>query len=322
MKTSKFFVGFVSAFLLLLMVGCVSGLLSKNEGIFGKSSKTEAQIAAKIDNVDDKLAQLDQQRLTHIGAWSKGVERSLDAVTNQEPAVLTAQKINEQVEELANKPDGAELKQVYNIVDNLLTNLITGQKLLDKKDKEIISLQQQIENAAGDREAAVKEYRDVAVDTAKQRDQYATTIKQLDSGWGLNAVLYGGKKFITHIAWTLGIGAILFIILRIAAASNPIAGSIFSVFEVGASWGINSLKSIFPKSINFSSLVPKSISDGYKGTLKNIMDDVLLLENQQKSSPTTSKITLDELIVNLEKNLSTDDKARVNEIKTELNWKT
>lgn len=302
-----------------MLTGC--GLLHKNVGIFGKASKTQEQAKAEYQSVNEDLAKKNIERLTHIGAWAQGVEHSLDASTNKtDPAVTTAQTINKRVEELANKPDLEELKQVYKIVENLLTNQVVGQKLLEKKDKEIVQLQNSINELNQDKEDAIKKYASIAEANAAKADQYSATLKQLDSGWGLAAVWYGLKKFVTHIAIGLGIFMVLFFVLRMLAASNPIAGSIFSIFEVAASWLINSLKSIFPKSVDFSKLVPTHISDGYKATLKNVMDEVLLLEHQQKTNPTVSNITLDQLVVNIEKNLNDQDKVNVEEIKRELNW--
>lgn len=310
----------LSIALILGLSGC--GLLHKNNGIFGKASRSQEAAKIEYQDINTDLAKKDVERLNHIGAWAKGVEYSLNQSTNKtDPAVMTAQTVNQRVEELANKPDLEELKQVYKIVATLLTNQVDGQKLLDKKDKEIIKLQNSISDLNQDKEDAIKKYAAIAEGNAAKADQYATTLKQLDSGWGLAAVWYGLKKFITHVAIAVGIFMVLFFVLRMLAASNPIASSIFSVFEVGASWVINSIKSIFPKSINFSKLVPNHISDGYKATLKAIMDEVLLAENQEKSNPTAPNITLDQLIVNIEKNLGDQDKINVAEIKKELNWK-
>lgn len=300
-----------------LLTGC--GLLHKNIGIFGKSSKTQEAAKIEYQSVNTDLAKKADERLTHIGAWAKGVEYSLQHTTNKNDlSIITAQTINQRVEELANKPDMEELKQVYKIVESLLTNHVEGQKLLDKKDKEIIKLQNSITELNQDREDAINKYAAIAESNAAKADQYATTLKKLDSGWGLSAVWYGLKKFITHIAIALSIFGVLFIALRILAASNPIAGSIFSIFEVGASWVINSIKSVFPKSVDFSKLVPEHIADGYKSTLKNVMDEILLLEKQEDT--TGKNITLDEVLVNIEKSLNDQDKINVAEIKRELNW--
>lgn len=316
----KFIVGFIFGILIIGLVGCDT-LFHKNEGILGKSSKKIDEVTTRLESVDKQLSQTDQDRLTHIGAWSKGVERSLDHITNPPPAVVTAQQINERVEQLANKPDTEELKQIYKIVDTLLSNQSEGQKLLDKKDKEIEKLENQIIDLNQQKQDFIKDYMNAAEASAAKADQYQATLKGLQGGWGLNAIWFGIKTLISRIAIGLGIFAVLFLVLRVLAASNPIAGSIFSVFEMAASWLINTVKSIFPKSVNFSKLVPTSISDGYKSTLKNIMDEVLLLENQQKSSNPPTTITLDQLVVNIQKNLNDQDKINVAEIKTELNWK-
>lgn len=316
----KLFTSFIIGIIAFSFTGC-NTLLHKNEGVFGKSSKSIDKISNQIDDVTVQLSHTDQQRLTSIGAWSKGVEHSLDKATNKEPAIVTAQKINERVEELANHPDIDELKQVYKIVDTLLTNEVEGQKLLDKKDKEIAKLQQNIVDLNQQKQDTIKDYMNAAEANAAKADQYQATLKGLQGGWGINAIWFGIKTLVSRIAIGLGIFAVLFFVLRLLAASNPIAGSIFSIFEIGASWVINSIKSIFPKSVDFSKLVPTHIADGYKSTLKNIMDEVLLLEHQQKSTNPPTSITLDQLVVNIQKNLNDQDKINVAEIKGELNWK-
>ena len=314
----------MSAITLPTLMGC-SSLLNSNEGVLGKSSKTTATAAADIRAINTKIAETDQDRLTHIGAWSKGVEYSLDKSTNRdEPAISTAKTINTRVEELANKPEMAELKQVYKIIDSFLTNAVEGQKLLDKKDKEIVKLQNNITELNQEKQDAIKVYTQIAEANAAKADQYKSTLQQLDGNWGINAIWYGIKKFISRIAITLGILAVLFIVLRIAAASNPIAASVFSIFEMVASWLINTIKSVFPKSIDFSKLVPHTTFDGYKTTLHKVVDAIESVKSKEatlKKADATKCISMDDLSNEIAKSFDAADSARVDEAKKDLLWK-
>jgi hypothetical protein len=324
-KTSKigFFRGFFVCLTLICLLGC-HGLLYKNEGVLGKASLTQAQATQAIRDINTEINKTDDDKLTHIGAWSAGVDYSLQHVTNKEPAVITAQEINQRVKDLANKPDTEELKEVYRIVDTLLTNQANGLKLLEKKDQDIIKLESHIDQLNQEKQEAIKKYVGIADANAQAADQYKATLKELDSGWGLAAVWYGLKKFIVHIAWTLGIIAVLFIVLRIFAATNPIAGSVFSIFEQIGSWAINSLKTLVPKAASISKLVSVDVSEGYKSTLHKVVDCIEVVKSNEeilrKSNPTSS-IGIDDLQTELSKTLNTEDSTRIAEAKKALLWK-
>jgi hypothetical protein len=312
---------------LILLTGC-RGLLSKNEGVLGKSSKNIAAATENVRSIDTKLAETDQDRLTHIGAWSKGVEYSLDKSTNTEDkAISTAKVINTRVEELANKPDLNELKQVYKIIDSFLTNAVEGQKLLDKKDKEIIELQNSIASLDKDKKDAIKEYADIAESNAAKADQYQATLKQLDSGWGLSAVWYGLKKFATHIAWIFGIGTVLFIILRVLATTNPIASAIFGIFDQMGSWFIHTIAALAPKALSVSKLVEQKVVDDYKVVVTKLVDTVEQLKASHPSvpsgtsvGPTVQSLSPSVIAQTTISNLTPTQLAIVNTTKSALNY--
>src|ERR1039458_3563775 len=292
---------------LILLTGC-RGLLSKNEGVLGKSSKNIAAATENVRSIDTKLAETDQDRLTHTGAWSKGVEYSLDKSTNTEDkAISTAKVINTRVEELANKPDLNELKQVYKIIDSFLTNAVEGKKL-KKKD-------------------AIKEYADIAESNAAKADQYQATLKQLDSGWGLSAVWYGLKKFATHIAWIFGIGTVLFIILRVLATTNPIASALFGIFDQIGSWFIHTIAALAPKALAVSKLVEQKVVDDYKVVVTKLVDTVEQLKASHPSipsgtfvAPTVQALSPSVIAQPTISNLTPTQLAIVNTTKSALNY--
>jgi len=120
----------------------------------------------------------------------------------------------------------------------------------------------------------------------------------------------------------LGIGSILFLILRFASLSNPIAASVFSVFEMILSWGINFIKIIAPKALNFAGATSTLIFEKYKGTMKKLVDGIETLQERQKSlGEINKKYTLDELMVEFSKLLNDEEKALISKTKQEIGYK-
>ena len=139
----KFLYGFVAALTVTLLVGC-SSILNNNEGVFGKAQKADDAVGAQVRLIENAQAQVNEDTLDIIGAWSKGgVEYSLDQIkTNVPPEVVTAKKMNERIEALAGQPNFNQVKEVESIVDNLLAQTESvrksGEKELASKDKESI----------------------------------------------------------------------------------------------------------------------------------------------------------------------------------------
>jgi hypothetical protein len=290
----------------------------------GKAAKQEASAAAPIDNTEKQLNDIKDKRLTSIGAWSDGVEYSLNKVTNQEPAVVIAQEVNSKVQTLANKPTLKEQEEIFKLIDSLLTNAIEGKKLLAEKNEEIIKLQTSVSDLSIKHETAVRDYRSIAEASARQNDAYKATIQEMDAGWGLAAIWYGIKKLVSRIALTLGILAVLFIVLRALSTTNPIAASIFAIFNQVGSWIINALKGIFPKAASISGLVPHSDYKGYKDTLSKIVDAIETVKSKEsllKKTGSTTCISMDDLSTELSKLFTPEDADRVTNAKKDLLWK-
>jgi len=316
---NKFTFGFIVGVIIIGLTGC-NTLLHKNEGILGKSTKTVNQISAQIQTTDEKIEKTSQQRLTSIGAWSKGVETTLEKVTNPPPEVVLSGKLNQKVEELANQPDITEMQQVYKIIDTFLSNEVAGQKMLDSKDKEIAKLRKSIDDLNADKADSIKEMQTVAADNAAKADQYQATLKDLQGGWGLNAIWFGIKTFATRAAWTLGIISVLFIILRLAAASNPIAGSIFAIFDQIGAWFINIVAKICPKAVAVAGHVESGIYNEAKSVLTKIVDCVETTKVQSAAAADTA--TIQQLLSTVELSMTPADKALIDKIKVQLGWVT
>lgn len=325
---NRFFYGFATALCVLALIGC-SSLLNNNEGVFGKSSKKTATIGAKIRQTENMAAQVNEDRLSHIGAWAEGTQYSLDKIkTNPPPEVVVAKEINDRVKALADKPDFKEVEEVKAIVDNLLSEIQKtkdeGVKALAAKDREISKIQTAMDRINSAREDEIANAIAQANANAQIADQYKATLNQMDSWFGLGAVFYGLKKFIVSSLWILGIGGIIFLVLRAFAATNPAVGAIFAIFEHIISWFINTLRVIAPKAINVAKLVPANVFDGYKSTLFKIIDAIEVVKDRQNAAakagaPTNS--TIDEIMAEASKSMNQDDKDRVSAAKKELMWK-
>ncbi len=323
MKNNKFFYGFISAIALILAVGC-STLLDNNEGVFGKAQATNQKADTKIRVVENQQAQSNEDKLAHIGAWSQGgVEHALNQITNDVPKeVVVAKEMNARVEALAGKPDFKEVELIKGIVDDLLsqvqTTRVEGEKALALKDKQIAVIQAQDKQLDAQRENEIASALQQSDVNAKVADQYKATLNDMDKWGGLGAVWYGLHKFIVRMAWVLGIGGVLFFILRILASSNPIAGAIFNIFEQMGSWVVNTISLVLPKALSIAGNVSTEVYNGAKSALTSVVDSVETVKLQEKASGKPA--TIEDLLNAAEATMTPADKAQVEKIKLELGW--
>ena len=325
MNNKQFLYGFVVALTIIVLVGC-SSILNNNQGVFGKAQKKDAAIDAQIKLVEKAQAQTDADRLAHIGAFSKGgVEYSLNKIpdTNVTKEVTVAKQMNQRVEALANKPDFKEVEAIQKIVDELLSQVdktrLEGEKALAAKDKELVKMQQLVKDLNSQREAEIAAAMKLADENAAKNDQLTKTLGQMDKWFGLGAIVYGLKKFIISAAWILGIGSVLFIILRILATSNPIASAIFGVFDQIGSWLIHTIAVIFPKALSLAGNVSTQLFNSYKGVMTKFVDAVQMAKTTAAAAG--KEPNLKDVLDALEKTMDSNEKAIVDDIKKSLNWK-
>lgn len=307
---------FIITTLTLLLSGC--SLFHSSMGVYGKASIAEDKAKAKIEMIDNSTATVNVERLDKIGAFSSGIAYSLSKDTNNSPAVLTAKRLNERVIALANKPDFKEAQEIALLVDQLITNQIDGERSLAKKDKQIQSLTEEMKDLVEDKAEALKNYYALANKTAAQDDLNAQTLSKMDSYMGLGAVFYGVKKFFISSMWILGIGSVLFLILRLLASSNPIASAIFSVFEQMGSWIISTIKVVLPKAITISGHVAQATYDAAKSGLTKIVDSVETVRLQSEASGKPA--TIEDLLNTAEVSMTPADKELIEQIKVKLGW--
>ena len=129
------------------------------------------------------------------------------------------------------------------------------------------------------------------------------------------------RKFVTSLLVGILIFCIVFFVLKLAAATNPIAAAIFRIFEFAGSSILFLVKSITPKSFNISNYVDKQFHDKYKSALDKIVDTIQDMKNKNEVLPEDKKYKLEDLFENLSKVMDEEDKESIKECLKELKWK-
>lgn len=264
-----------------------------------------------------ELAQNNTEKLEAISTLAAGTDYSLSQITNPPVQVKTALDFNTRILTITGNPNLDDLQKIKEITDLLNSEIQKerekGVKTLKEKDSEINDLrirQKEIQNKYEDQ---IKGLETQATEVAKKADKLQVTVDEVNSYLGLGGVFYGLKRFFTLGITGIFIFLILFMILRFAAATNPIAGAIFSIFEHIAAGAISLIKGIAPKSVDFSNLTSSFEFTRYKTTLDNVVDTIEHMKNIEKKAGVT--YTLKDLGTELEKNLNDSDKILIGELK-------
>ena len=301
----------------IILAGCAA--LTGN----GKSSKAVEKAKARIENVDKQIGANTTEKLDSIATLAYGTEYALSKVNNPPKAVQVAQDMNKRVESLAGNPSLDQMKQMQDTIDKLTSQLATeqaqGAKQLAEKDVVISNIQDESKTLLKSKEDEINKYMVTAQTAAATADAYHTELQDYQGYWGLSAVWMGLKSFFTHIFWTAIIISVLFIILRVAAASNPIAASIFGIFSIVGSWLINTIEFIIPKAVSVAGNVSNSIFNSYKSTLTKIVDGVQTV--QDRSTAAGKPALVSDVMTEIGTTMDSSEKAIVDNIKKSLNWK-
>lgn len=264
-----------------------------------------------------EMAQNSTEKLEAISTLAAGTDYSLSQITNPPVQVKTAMDFNTRILTITGNPNLDDLQKIKEITDLLNSEIQKerekGVKTLKDKDSEINDLrirQKEIQNKYEDQ---IKGLETQATEVAKKADKLQVTVDEVNSYLGLGGVVYGLKRFVTLGVTGILIFLILFMVLRFAAATNPIAGAIFSIFEHIAAGAISLIKGIAPKSVDFSNLTSSFEFDRYKTTLDNVVDTIERLKNIEKKTGVT--YTLKDLGNELDKNLNDRDKILIGELK-------
>jgi hypothetical protein len=263
-------------------------------------------------------AKNDDEKLQVISTLAAGTDYSLKAVTNPPVQVKTALDYNNRILSITGNPNVDELNKMKQITDLLNSEIDKekekGNKLLKQKDTQIQELQNKQKEIQDKYESQIKILESQATQVAKKADSLQSTVDEVNSWMGLGGVIYGLKRFVTIGVTGILIFLVCFMILRFLAATNPIAGAIFSIVEHIVGMFINLLKGVAPKAVQFSNHIELPIFNKYKDTLDTVVDTLENLKTIQKRSDV--QITLGDVFVELDKNLDSKEKILVEELKS------
>ena len=157
---------------------------------------------------------------------------------------------------------------------------------------------------------------DTALKISSENDKNKSIVKEINSYYGLGAVYYGLKRFLTTCFVTILCIIIGYVVLRILATLNPVASAIFGVIESIFSYFIRFIKLLAPNSTRISGLSSTIEVNKYKNTLSKVVDSIQVSAQNKDEC----EVTLCNIKEELSKNMNSDDKIVINEIKNELKW--
>lgn len=292
---------------LLSLCLIVSGCSSIKSLFHGKSTDKVEKQAAKIDKIDEKVELVNKNKLAEVSGLSYGVGYSLNKSTNTEPAVTVAKELNLRVESLAGLPQFEQQKAMVELVENLISNNVQGKILLSRKDKQLIDLQAE--------EVVLLKQKDIEVDkalalskqVAMEDDASKNQLSKYTSWFGLGAIFLGFKQLLFTGIWFIVIFGVIFLILRLAAASNPICGILFSIFDTIGAMVIHAVQMLAPKALTM-------VQSAENSALKKVTDAI-------QWSKSTGINDVNAITEQLSKVMTPKETAVIDKIKADLNYK-
>lgn len=308
--------------LVFLLTGCFSTIPPV------KPSTVNQQI---IDNQEKKLdvtlAQIEknnQGKKIQTSTLAQGIQHSLNQVTNPPIQVETAKSLNERVVSIVGSPHIDEIKRIKATVDLLNSALEEerkrGQELLNQRDQIINKLQKEKVELNEKYDDQLWQMSDKAKKMAEEADAAKATLNSMSGMFGLNAVIWGLKKFFFSALTAIIVFTVVFIILRLLATINPIAAAAFSIFDMIGSMIISIFKGLTPKAFEISNLVSKDKFDEYKQPLIKIIDVIQEMKARQKDNP-ERKFIIQDILDQLDRDMDRPEKDLVDNILKELKWK-
>lgn len=289
----------------------------------GKAAKAEEKSRAKIVNVENAQAVNNVSKLDEVAGLAYGTDYALSKINEPPREVTVAKDINQRVISLAGSPTVERMKEMQQTIDQLTSQLSTerdeGKKKLEAKDEAISALQAEGKALALAKESEIRKYMVQAQAAAAAADEYKSQLADYQGWFGLKAVFKGLWQFVKTSVWFLLGGSILFLVLRIASFSNPIAASIFSIFTTMASWIINIIQTLVPKAVEAAGHTANNVFNAYKSTLWKIVDGIQTVKD--RATVNGQKPDLNAVLDEVAKSMNGEEKAIVDEIKKALNWK-
>jgi len=312
------------AFLLffLILTGCFSSIKPAKQ--IDDNQKNIAKEEKKVENTIEDLEKNTKQKKIQTATLAAGIQHSLLAVTNPPTQVKTAKDLNERVISIVGTPHIDELNKVKQMVDLLNSAIIEerkrGEKMLAEKDEIINKLQKETSELKEQYDNQMWDMNEKAKEVAKQADSNKATLDSMSGMFGLNAVFWGLKKFFFSAITAIIIFTVIFIILRLLATINPVAGAAFSIFDMIGSMVISVFKGLTPKAFEISNLISKDKFDQYKAPLIKIVDVIQDFKEKHKDNP-DKPFKIQYIFDQLDKDMDRGEKDLVDSILKELKWK-
>lgn len=310
--------------LLLCVFVFVSGcaLFSPNTKQNTKNQDKLNKVVQKSENTKEELAKNDQEKITQTATFAYGVNYSLNQVTNVTPPVATALKLNGRIMSIVGSPELDEMNKIVQIVDLLNSELAKekakGQTLLSNKDNEVKELQAANNELKTKYEQQIGDLINKSKDIARTGDNAQATINEMSGNFGLNAVWWGLKRFVLTSVTAILIFVVVFLLLRIASATNPIAAAVFSVFNVIGSGVLQLVKGLTPRAVEISNLVHLNEHNKYKETLDKVVDTIETFK--LKCEAGNKQCTLGEVLEELDRVMDQKDKDCIKDILKDQKW--
>lgn len=267
-----------------------------------------------IANLRESYNKNSEDKLVEIASLSAGTDYALSKVTSPTVEVETAIDLNERIINIAGNPDINEVEKMKELVDLLTSSIESnrriGESKLKQRDSTILQLQLELNEIDSKYSEQIELLKKEATIVALKADKFQETVDEVNSYMGLGGIFYGLKKFISNGILIILIFVAIFIILKFAANSNPIAAAVFSIFEYIGGYLIAAIKGIVPNSAKCVNLVESK----YKTALTRVVNAV---ETVKTKNPTLD-IPLSEILSSFSSHLNIEDKNVIAQLKQDL----
>lgn len=308
--------------ILLSLLGC-SSMITPSKQV-DNAQKALINQEKKIEKTVGAIDKNEEAKKTQTAALAAGVNMSLSQVTNPTVQVKTAQKLNDRIISIVGAPNLDDLQKMQQIVDFMNSEVEKekkkGSSLLAEKDKEITKLQKGSSALSEQYDKQIADLNEKMKVIAKSSDEKEAVINQMSGFFGLNAVFWGIKKFITTSLTAIIIFLVVFLVLRLLSTINPIAAAVFAVFDVIGSGVVSLIKVVTPKALDMTKLVSSEKMSEIKGVLTKMVDSIQELKTKQKDNP-EKQYKLEDVLCRFKEDFDQSEKDIVEEILKEQKWK-
>jgi len=284
-----------------------------------------AEQSKKIDAVKSQLSMNSAEKAYAASTFAAGTDRALSKVTNAPVEVRVAQEMNDRVLSILGNPYIDDQNKIKKIVDALTSQIeqvkMQGEKELAQRDIEVADLQVQRDKLKDNIKTKVDEYNTLAEQVAHDNDKNKAVVDQCNSWFGLGAVFYGLKRFVSSCLIFLLIGAIVFLAIKILANSFPPLAAAMGIFNMVGSLALHTIKSITPGAFKAANFIPTDTSNKYKEVLIKMIDVTEEMKSHDDVMPDDKDYMFKDYIQKINIELGDNDKDIYNEIKKILRWR-